>query len=111
MCWIGTTSNNIQTANQNISVYKVVMRIDADNCHSLYMDNTYVRTQDVTSFEISELDPSTISASNCSVTIYMDEVDINVYDRIVNHPRLKSRACNTATLNSASGLHTMGLLT
>ena len=30
---------------------------------------------------------------------------------IVNHPRLKSRACNTATLNSASGLHTMGLLT
>lgn len=84
MCWIGTTSNNIQTANQNISVYKVVMRIDADNCHSLYMDNTYVRTQDVTSFEISELDPSTISASNCSVTIYMDEVDINVYDSIVN---------------------------
>ena len=29
----------------------------------------------------------------------------------VNHPRLKSRACNTATLNSASGLHTIGLLT
>ena len=28
----------------------------------------------------------------------------------VNHPRLKSRACNTATLNSASGLHTIGLL-
>ena len=29
----------------------------------------------------------------------------------VNHPRLKSRACNTATLNSESGLHTIGLLT
>ena len=69
MCWIGTTSNNIQTANQNISVYKVVRRIDADNCQALYMNNTYVRTQDVTSFEISELDPNTVSASNCSVTI------------------------------------------
>ena len=84
MCWIGTTNNNLQTAAQNISVYKVVRRIDADNCQALYMNNKYVRTQDVTSFEISELDPSTVSASDCSVTIYRDETDINVYDNIVN---------------------------
>lgn len=83
MCWIGTTSNNIQTANQNISVYKVVIKSNDGTCKALYMKNTYIPGVDTISLEIVKLNPLSISASNCSIKIYKNEEEFCVYDGII----------------------------